>query len=102
MAVEINEELDTFGSPIIYIKDPEKKAATYRVYKGQNGFAFYEIGVDKGQLPKALTSQYTNMKDAERAVIRHLEISPKSATVKRDENTAAREARKQRELEENS
>ena len=70
MAIEINEELDTFGSPIIYIKDLEKSTSTYRVYKGQNGFSFYEIGIDRGSVPKALTSQYTNLKDAEKALVR--------------------------------
>lgn len=105
MAIDITEELDTFGSPIVYIKDPEKSASTYSVVKGQNGFSFFEIAIDRGQVPKSLQSQYTNHKDAERAVCRYLELKPKSATVKRNENSADREKRKklkEEELEESS
>lgn len=99
MAIEINEEVDTFGSPIIYIKDESKSTSTYRVQKGQNGFAFYEIGIDRGSVPKCLQSQYTNLKDAEKAVVRYLEVRPKSSIVKRNENTARREERKKLEEE---
>ena len=99
MAIEINEELDVFGSPVVYIKDLEKSKSTYRVVKGQNGFAFYEIAIDKGSVPKELQSQYTSHKAAENAVCRYLERKPKSATVKRDENTARREERKKLQQE---
>jgi len=103
MAIEINEELDTFGSPIVYIKDAEKSTSTYRVVKGQNGFSFYEVAIDRGSVPKELQSQYTSHKAAEKAVCRYLERKAKSPTVKRDENTARREERKKREkMEEKS
>lgn len=94
MAIEVQEELDTFGSPIVSIRDPQKLKATYKVVKGQNGFSFYEVAIDTGSVPKELRSQYTSQKNAERAVISYLEKRPKSSVVRRDENTAAREKRK--------
>lgn len=99
MAIEIEETLDDFGSPIIYIKDLEKNKATYSVYKGRNGFSFFEVGVSVGTVPVGLRGQYTSQKDAERAVVRHLERTNKSKTVRRDENAAdfrkKKEARKE-------
>ena len=99
MAIEIDEQLDELGHPIIYIKDLEKSASTYSVVKGRNGFAFYEIAIDRGRIPDALQSQYTNLRDAENAVKRYLEIKPKSPTVKRNANTEARLAQKKKQQE---
>lgn len=97
MAIEIHEELDELGHPVVYIKDPEKTTSTYSVVKGQNGFSFYEINIDRGVKPKELTSQFTNHKAAENAVKSYLAKKTKSQTVKRNENTARREERKQKE-----
>lgn len=97
MAVELFEELDDLGHPVVYIKDPEKTTSTYSVVKGKNGFSFYEINIDRGVLPKELSSQFTNHKQAENAVKRYLSKKTKSQTVKRNENTAEREARKKKE-----
>lgn len=102
MAIETLEELDDLGSPIVYIKDLEKSTSTYRVVKGQNGFSFYEIAIDRGSVPKELTSQYTSHKQAEEAVKRYLNKKQKSSVVKRNENTARREERKKLEEKETS
>ena len=102
MAIEITEELDEFGSPIVFIRDPEKVKTTYSVYKGHNGFSFFEIRLSEGRAPKELQGQYTNQKDAEKAVCRYLEKRPKSAIVRRDENAEERRKKKQKKIEEAS
>ena len=94
MAVEVTESIDTFGNTVIHVKDPEKNKGTYSIVKSNDGFAFYQIKVDQGSVPKELSSMYTKTEQAEKDIKFYLSKKSPSNHVKRDTNTAEREARK--------
>lgn len=93
--VEVKESLDVLGNVQIQISDPEKSKVTYTVHKTNDGFAFYAVRMDKGVVPKELSSSYTKLEDAEKAVIRYLSKQKMSPTLRRDKNTEEREKRKE-------
>ena len=93
MTIEIKEYLDSRGKTTLEFNTPKSKVS-YFVYKTEDGFPFYGVKLSKGTAPKELAGRYTKLSWAKDAVISYLTKMPKSTTVKRDENTEAREARK--------
>lgn len=99
MAVNIEEKTDEFGNPLLLLTDPDKTKVDYSVAKSRDGYAFYEVRISKGTVPKELSSFFTNQKDAEQAVLFYLSKLSKSYTVKRDDIRKARDEQK-KEMEE--
>ncbi len=96
MAVEIEEQVGEFGGLDVHIRDYDKSKTTYIVAKEPNGFSFFHVRIDKGNLPKELSSSYISQSDCEKVVLNYLESMRPSATVRRDANTKAREEQKKR------
>jgi hypothetical protein len=62
--------------------------ADFIIFKGQNGFAFYEVRVTNGSVAKELSGQYTKLEWAIKAVTSYIERSQPSPTAVRDMKTA--------------
>lgn len=82
--MDVEEKVDSNGSPEIVVKTSKNKN-TYRIAKSNDGFIFYEIKPDIGQLPKKLQGFYTRMDAAKSALLEYLRTAPVSKTVERDE-----------------
>jgi len=94
MDVERTETADGMGRPILSFKSP-KFTQSLVVSKENNGFALYCVHwSDKGKVPKELSGSYSRLTFAEQAIKTFLKNAKKSPVVRRDENTAKREARK--------
>lgn len=98
MAVTVHEYIpNVHEKPRVDIKS-DKFNHTFTIRPTQDGFIFYEISVDKGNLPEKLKGRYSRMSAAVEAVKEYERLAPVSKTVKRDLNTQAREAQKQAEV----
>ena len=76
------------------ITDETKSKSTYTVAKTNDGFAFFEVLIDKGSVPAILGGRFTTPDKAIKAVEDYLRTKAPSRTVKRDANTKAREQQK--------
>ena len=92
--ITTKEYLDDDGKPVIEVSSPKRKEPVV-VYKSVGGFPFFSLKLGGGQKnPKELNGQYTQLSLAKAAAIVFLKNSKVSQTARRDNNTAAREARK--------
>lgn len=98
MAVEVIEHIpNVHGKPYFLVSDKEINKVTYKVERSNDGYIFYKVTVDVGKVPPVLDQMFTKFAHGIKAVTDYLEHQPKSPTVRRDENTKAREERKQLE-----
>jgi hypothetical protein len=75
------EELDIFGKPkVIFTSD--KRDITYEVTKLNMGSSLWRVKCGTGNVPKALQGSWTKMDDAEKAVVKYLEKTKVTRTVK--------------------
>lgn len=81
-------------NPSFKIKDATKSEATYTVQKTNDGFAFFEVAIDKGSVPAILAGRFTTPDKAIKAVEDYLRTKAPTRTVKRNANTKAREKQK--------
>lgn len=96
--IEITEGRDEFEKPISFIKS-SNHTKSYRVIKTNLGSIMYKVEIVGGGLvPKELSGKYTSQKIAVSAVEDYLSKSKPTPTMKRDNNTKAREERKKIEL----
>lgn len=94
MAVEVTETIDEFGNSLILVTDPDKILMNYKVTKSNDGYCFFEVRVEKGNVPKELTSRFTSLRDAEKAVVSYVSKLPRSYTMKREKIKQAVEEQK--------
>ena len=81
-------------NPIFKITDGTKTKATLTVQKSRDGFALFEVLIDKGSVPAKLSGRYTTPDRAIKAVKDYLDQRSVSRLVERDNKAAAREKRK--------
>ena len=91
--VEIKETLEN-DSPVLTIKDEDKMAMSFKVKRQHPTSSFFKIYPDKGSLPKELEGSFTGLKLAEDQIVSYLKRMKPTATAKRNQNTARREAQK--------
>jgi hypothetical protein len=91
--VESERFLDEDGYIGYTIKSDVKKAV-FGVRKAQNGYSSYIVTIDRGHIPTELEGWFTTPEKALEHVTKYLERAKPSPSVKRDINTARREAQK--------
>jgi hypothetical protein len=96
MTTDVKEHFPIDGSAPYLEVTSDKRAATYRVQKTQDGFALFKVAISKGALPKELTGVYTSPKLALKDIEFYLTYQTKSSTIKVKEN---REAYKKSKVE---
>lgn len=94
MAVTVNEIIPKITERPKWEMTSDKFKATFTVAPMIGGFAFHEISVSAGKLPQELNTMFTNAGDAIKVFKEWEARQKKSAAVKRDDNTAAREKQK--------
>jgi len=92
--VDVNRIESKDQNPVFKVTDDTKSKSTYTVHKTQDGFAFFEVLIDKGSVPAVLSGRFTTPDKAIKAVEDYLRKRAPSQTVKRDANTRAREKQK--------
>lgn len=92
--MDVKEKVDDFGKPLFEVSS-DKMVAKLIVKKEFNGFAFYVIQAEKGQVPDRLSGRYTNHERALADIKVYLANKPLTKTAKRNRNTEAREKQKQ-------
>lgn len=92
MAVERIDSKDE--NPVFKITDGTKTKSTLTVQKTRDGFAFFEVLIDKGSVPAILSGRYTTPERAIKAVEHYLKNRKVSRIVERDKKAEAREKRK--------
>lgn len=81
--MDVKEKVDEKGSPMIEVTT-DKTKSTFTVFKGNNGFVFYEIKVSNGSVPKALQGNYTRMEHGLKAVQDYIRGMKVTSAKKRD------------------
>lgn len=94
MAVTVKEHPGKINERPKWVMTSDKFKATFTVAPMIGGFAFHEISVSAGKLPHELNQMFTNANDAIKVFKEWEARQVKSAAVKRDDNTAAREKQK--------
>ena len=80
---DINFELSEDGRQAT-ITCPDKTKSVYSITKDLSGFIFYEIAVDKGKMPDALSGKFSSIAKAKRAIEIYLGGTKESLAVRRD------------------
>ena len=89
--IERVEELDIFGKPkVIFTSD--KRDISYEVTKVNMGSALWKVKCGTGNVPKVLQGMWTKMEEAEKAVVKFLENTKVTRTVKAKKLEATAEA----------
>ena len=89
--IERTEELDIFGKPkAIFTSD--KRDISYEVTKVNMGSALWKVKCGTGNVPKVLQGMWTKMEEAEKAVVKFLENTKVTRTVKAKKLEATAEA----------
>ena len=91
--VSVIEEYDQDGNPTVTIKSNKLKNE-FIIFKEIGGYSFFTVRMSKGQPPAKLSCSFTGLRQAKKAVLDYVDKAKPSATVRRDTNTAEREARK--------
>lgn len=94
MAVNVEEVVKTLNASPEFILTSDKLKSKYTVKKTFGGFSFWEITVDVGKLPAALSGFHTSHAKAITAFEEWEAKQSKSRTVKVEENRQAREEQK--------
>ena len=96
MAVDVKEvePIENYLGPAIFKMTSDKLKTVYTAVKSQDGYAFYEIKVDKGSLPKELKGKFSSHQRAIERFKSWEAIQEKSKTVQRDNRAEAREQEK--------
>jgi hypothetical protein len=79
----INFELSEDGRKAT-ITCPDKTKSVYTISKDLSGFIFYDVTVDKGKMPTALSGKFSSIAKAKRAIEVYLTSTKESLTVRRD------------------
>lgn len=79
--IERVEELDVFGKPKVTFTS-DKRNITYEVTKLNMGSTLWKVKCGTGNVPKALQGMWTKMEKAEEAVVKYLENTKVTRTVK--------------------
>lgn len=82
--MDVKEKTDDRGSPMLVVKT-DKANAEYYIKKTNNGFVFYQISVNGGQIPESLSGMYTRMSTAKEHLLKYLDKMPKTKTKQRDD-----------------
>ncbi len=83
MDVNREEYINSDGNPEIIVSSTKRKSK-FRVVKTNDGFAHFEVKVDKGALPQVLNTRFTSLYKAADAIEEYLRTSRESSTVRRD------------------
>jgi len=94
MAVTVEEFIPgVHEKPHLTVKS-DKFKNHFTIKPTQDGYVFYGIFVASGSVPKELQGRYSSMKKALEDLTRYERHATKTATVKRDENTKAKQKAK--------
>jgi len=85
MDAKREEFINPEGNPEIVITS-DKRKSKFRVVKTNDGFAHFEVKVDKGSLPQVLDTRYTSLYKAAEAIEEYLRTARVSPIVRRDEH----------------
>jgi len=86
-------EDESKGNLVYTISSPKYKA-DFIVKKSNDGFAFFDVQMSVGQLPRELTGKYTSAEKGLEAVKRFLRKAKESKNARRDNMVKRREAQK--------
>ena len=93
MAVEFIE--DTVKQTCVVKSD--KMVSDIHIVKDRSGFIFFEVLVEKGQVPEALSGKYSSMLKAKEAVATYLNNKEETKAARRENFAKEREERKARQ-----
>jgi hypothetical protein len=88
--VEFTE--DTVNQTCICKSD--KFVSDFIIQKSNDGFIFFEIRLEKGTLPAALSGRYTTMRSAQKAVVAYVNSAKETKAAKREYFNKRRQERK--------
>lgn len=80
---DINFELSEDGRKAT-VTCPSKTKSVYTISKDLSGFIFYDVVVDKGKMPDALSGKFSSIAKAKRAIEIYLGGTKESLAVRRD------------------
>jgi hypothetical protein len=86
--VEVKEELRD-DKPFFTITSAKRRSSFY-VSKSNDGFVFYEVGMEKGTVPTKLSGRYTTCSKAVEAVVSYINTQPETKKTRVDNNYAER------------
>lgn len=86
-----------------FIEDPAKQTCVVksdkmvtdiRIQKDRSGYIFFEVTLEKGQVPEALSGKYSSMAKAKAAVAHYLDNKEETKAARRENFAKEREERK--------
>lgn len=92
MAVTVTEIVPNINEKPKTVIESDKTNHKWIVQKSNDGFIFYEIKVDRGNVPKELQGQYSRMKHAVDAVKEYERTMDETKRRRRDKRFEEKEA----------